>query len=195
MSNIQTKPHQILIIWKSIYGPLPASLEIEFLKSEEVQRLSYFSWEIIKKAINSKAKTLTEVVQEIELLVSRDEFKEKSRMWIRENFTEAEAKAQNQLQPGTYKLLNKIYSVRNDRKSSKHRVLYFDPKLKKYVKLLYKFEETRILETLKFDDRLTLEQAIKLSNEWGICCHCGRILTATRSVGKGMGPICEQHYK
>jgi hypothetical protein len=166
---------------------------MEFLKSEEVQRLSYFSWEIVKKAINSKAKTLTEVVREIELLVSRDEFKEKSRMWIRENFTETEA--ENQLQLGTYKLLNKIYSVRNDRKSSKYRVLYLDPNLRKYVKLQYQSEEIRILGTLKFDNRLTLAQATKLSNDWGICCHCGRILTATRSVGKGMGPICEQHYK
>jgi hypothetical protein len=195
MSSIQTKPRQILMIWTSIYGPLPPSLETEFLKSEEVQRLSYFSWEVVNKAINSKAKTLTEVVQEIELLVSRDEFKEKSRMWIRENFIETEAKAENQLQPGTYRLLNKIYSVRKDGKSSKNRVLRFDPNLKKYMKLHYKSEEIRILETLKFDNRLTLEQATKLSNEWGICCHCGRILTATRSVGKGMGPICEQHYE
>jgi len=193
MSNIQTKPSHILIIWKTIHGSLPPNLEMEFLKSEEVQRLSYFSWEIVKKAINSKAKTLTEVVREIELLVSRDEFKEKSRMWIRENFTETEA--ENQLQLGTYKLLNKIYSVRNDRKSSKYRVLYLDPNLRKYVKLQYQSEEIRILGTLKFDNRLTLAQATKLSNDWGICCHCGRILTATRSVGKGMGPICEQHYK
>ena len=194
MSNILTRPRQILIIWESIYGPLPPNLETEFLKSEEVQRLSYFSWETVHKAINSKAKTLTEVVQEIELLVSRDEFKEKSRMWLRENFTKTEAETETELQPGAYKLLNKIYSVRKHGKSSKQRILYFDPNLKKYMKLQYKSEEIRVLKTLKYDHRLTLEQAIKLSNEWGICCHCGRVLTATRSVGKGMGPICEQHY-
>jgi hypothetical protein len=194
MSNILTRPRQILIIWESIYGPLPPNLETEFLKSEEVQRLSYFSWETVYKAINSKAKTLSEVVQVIELIVSRDEFKEKSRMWLRENFTETEAETETELQPGAYKLLNKIYSVRKHGKSSKQRVLYFDPNLKKYVKLQYKSEEIRVLKTLKYDHRLTLEQAIKLSNEWGICCHCGRVLTATRSVGKGMGPICEQHY-
>jgi hypothetical protein len=115
-------------------------------------------------------------------------------MWLRENFTETEAETETELQPGAYKLLNKIYSVRKHGKSSKQRVLYFDPNLKKYVKLQYKSEEIRVLKTLNFDHRLTLEQAIKLSNEWGICCHCGRVLTATRSVGKGMGPICEQHY-
>ena len=193
MPSIQTRPTQILAIWKFIHGPLPRNLEADFLNSDEVQRLSYFSWEVVRRAINSQTKTLTDVIQQLELLVDRDEYKEKSRAWIRENSWEIEQEVD--LQPGTYQFLEKIYSVRTNKKSRKQSVLLLDSKRRKFVKLDYESDENRILRTLTAENRLTLAQATKLSNEWGVCCHCGRILTATRSVGKGMGPICEQYYE
>ena len=193
MPSIQTRPTQILAIWKFIHGPLPRNLEADFLNSDEVQRLSYFSWEVVRRAINSQTKTLTDVIQQLELLVDRDEYKEKSRAWIRANSWEIEQEVD--LQPGTYQFLEKIYSVRTNKKSRKQSVLLLDSKRRKFVKLDYESDENRILRTLTAENRLTLAQATKLSNEWGVCCHCGRILTATRSVGKGMGPICEQYYE
>ena len=193
MPSIQTRPTQILAIWKFIHGPLPRNLEADFLNSDEVQRLSYFSWEVVRRAINSQTKTLTDVIQQLELLVDRDEYKEKSRAWIRENSWEIEQEVD--LQPGTYQFLEKIYSVRTNKKSRKQSVLLLDSKRRKFVKLDYESDENRILRTLTAENRLTLAQATKLSNEWGVCCHCGRILTATRSVGNGMGPICEQYYE
>jgi len=192
VSSIQTKPGQILDIWKSIHGPLPKSIESAFLICEEVQRLSYYSTDIIRQAMLAKANTLIEVVQQIEFLVDREEFVRNSRNWLRENFNHIEKEIN--LQIGSYQHAGQIYSVRKNPKTSNYQALRLDTKLKKFIKFRHSFDEKEILNTLHPSDRLSLAQAIKISNEWGICCHCGRILTARKSVGKGMGPICEQHY-
>lgn len=45
--------------------------------------------------------------------------------------------------------------------------------------------------TLTADDRMTTEQARAWGVETGVCCVCGAFLTDSRSVARGIGPICE----
>jgi hypothetical protein len=40
-------------------------------------------------------------------------------------------------------------------------------------------------------DRMTLDQARAFGVETGFCCVCGRFLTDTTSVSRGIGPVCE----
>lgn len=47
-----------------------------------------------------------------------------------------------------------------------------------------------VITRLKPEDRLTLEQAAALGKEWHHCGICGRELTNSDSIDRGIGPIC-----
>jgi hypothetical protein len=44
---------------------------------------------------------------------------------------------------------------------------------------------------LTSDDRLSVEDARAWGVETGVCCVCGAFLTDSRSVARGIGPVCE----
>lgn len=44
------------------------------------------------------------------------------------------------------------------------------------------------------EHKLTLAQAASIGHRTGVCCICGRELTDSNSVAKGIGPICEGKY-
>lgn len=47
-----------------------------------------------------------------------------------------------------------------------------------------------VVNRLKPEDRLTLEQAAALGKKWHRCMVCGRELTNDDSIDRGIGPIC-----
>lgn len=47
-----------------------------------------------------------------------------------------------------------------------------------------------IIRDLQESYRITIEEAMEFGMETGVCCQCGRLLTASESVKNGIGPIC-----
>jgi hypothetical protein len=58
-----------------------------------------------------------------------------------------------------------------------------------------KFEYERgAIRRIGPEDRLTMEQAVMLSQTYGRCMNCGRTLTNPESVELGIGPICRNNF-
>ena len=53
----------------------------------------------------------------------------------------------------------------------------------------FQFERGAI-RVLKFEHRMTLEQAKAYGQQTGTCCVCGRELTNETSINEGIGPVC-----
>jgi hypothetical protein len=43
--------------------------------------------------------------------------------------------------------------------------------------------------------KISLQQAIDLGIQHGVCCRCGRDLTAKPSVKAGIGPVCIKYFQ
>ena len=194
MPPIRTTPGQILGIWKSIHGPLPPGMDGDFLRSEEVQKLSYFYNGPIRQAMSSGAKNLAEVISSLEKFVSEETYRTNMRAWLHDNFKPTNDNQISNLELGSYSLSNQIYSIRKGEATERYRVYKLDTNARRFLRLKHRIDEVEIVNKLTATNRLTLARARALSDEWGLCCHCGRILTASKSVGKGMGPICERYY-
>lgn len=99
------------------------------------------------------------------------------------------------VEPGAYKLGFTIYSIRRDRKTHILQAWFFDSAKGAYRRPFFSKEEHDILSKLTSKHRLSLKMAEKYSLETGMCCHCGRLLTAQKSVNRGMGPVCRTLYQ
>lgn len=115
-----------------------------------------------------------------------------TRMYLK-MMAKAQAKAQAPVnpdpvtEPGMYAKDGAVYRV----KCSEAGHLYamrFDPSgATKSERFTY---AKGVIATLCASDRMTLEQASALGLRFGICCVCGRELTAEKSVDAGIGPVC-----
>lgn len=47
-----------------------------------------------------------------------------------------------------------------------------------------------VVKTLTEADRLTLDEAVKFGQLYGVCAQCGRTLTDEASIARGIGPVC-----
>lgn len=93
---------------------------------------------------------------------------------------------------GAYLYEGVVYSVRKNYHSGRLFLYTFDEVAKKY--LINIPATKKFLPKLLPTHRLTLEEAEKYSANTGVCCHCGRTLTALKSVAGGIGSVCAKHY-
>ena len=54
--------------------------------------------------------------------------------------------------------------------------------------------ERGAIYTLKQEERLTLAQLEEWGISTGVCAICGRLLSTTESVARGIGPVCASRY-
>lgn len=183
MENSKNDPEDILMLWQSEYGPLDEELREEFLHSDLVDELCYFHIDIIQNAILAKNVRLRDILTYAYVHPYKPELQENDLNSF-----------QSEPEVGAYFYSGKIYSVRRDRKTGTLQAWEFDKSKKEYRRPFFSADERKIIYSLRPSARLTLKTAQKHSIETGICCHCGRYLTAERSVANGMGPVCRRHY-
>lgn len=88
------------------------------------------------------------------------------------------------LDDGMYRLGDSIYRVRHGRQNGRQYAMWFDPEARTLV------YARGIITKLTPHDRLTLIEVEAMSVHFGVCCVCGRELTADTSVKRGIGPVC-----
>ena len=90
-------------------------------------------------------------------------------------------------EPGMYANGSDIYRVKRSESGNLYAMLYNPAGATKSERFTY---ARGAMATLSADDRMTLDQAETLGLKFGICCVCGAELTAEKSVGRGIGPVC-----
>lgn len=58
----------------------------------------------------------------------------------------------------------------------------------------FRLRPRAVLSTITPSHRMTIQQAHAFGIQYGICANCGRLLTNTKSVDVGMGPICRKRF-
>jgi hypothetical protein len=180
LSIADNDPEDFLHLWQQTYGLLDEEMREDFLFNSVAEEICCYHIDLIQDAIlknNSKLKDILLYVQS-HPHIPREE-KEGTYFAV---------------DVGAYYFEGRIFSVRRDRKSENLQAWEFDNVKQEYKRPFFSSEERRILSTLNSRFRLSLKLAQKHSIESGICCHCGRLLTAKRSVANGMGPICKSYY-
>lgn len=198
--------------WQSRYGILLHEFREDFLESEITKEIIGFPPEQIKAAIKHGDASLSQILD----LLKSDKVKpyatksfapnsitRKRRAITKEKKSEALDTAENVsfipsdyylVDPGAYKLGHTVYSIRRDKKTRVFQAWFYDGDKKTYRRPFFESDERKILEKLTPSNRLSLKMAEKYSLDTGLCCHCGRTLTAQKSINRGMGPVCRSLY-
>lgn len=93
---------------------------------------------------------------------------------------------------GAYLYEGVVYSIRKNQTSGRFVIYTFNDMSKKYQA---DYSATKkLLSKIQPSHRLSLEEAEKYSAHTGLCCHCGRNLTALKSVASGIGQVCAKYY-
>jgi hypothetical protein len=175
-----TDPEDFLYLWQNTFGFLEEDMREKFLFNPIVQEICCYHIDLIQDAIlKDNAK-----IRDILLYVQSHPHKPR----------DEKTGAYFGVEMGAYFFEGKVISVRRDRKSQELRAWEFDKLKGEFRRPFFSSEERRILSSLDINSRLSLTLAQKYSIETGICCHCGRYLSAKKSVVNGMGPICKSHY-
>jgi hypothetical protein len=209
-------------IWQSRYGTLLHEFRDDFLTSEITQQIVQFEPEQIKAAVKQGDASLSGILKMLKSgIYKRSSIKPISLKPGRVKSTKPKVSGKNVVitlsekksvaldidtsvnfipsdyylvEPGAYKLGHTVYSIRRDKKTRVFQAWFHDQDKKTYRRPFFESDERKILEKLTSADRLTLRMAEKYSLETGMCCHCGRTLTATKSITRGMGPVCRSLY-
>jgi hypothetical protein len=89
---------------------------------------------------------------------------------------------------GMYRNGANIYRVRWNQAGTALYALRFVPEATtKSERLVY---EGGAIKRLSANDRLTIQEAEEVGALYGICCVCGAELTDSKSVQRGIGPVC-----
>ncbi len=88
---------------------------------------------------------------------------------------------------GMYAKDGKVYRVKRSESGNLYAMLYDPSGATKSERFTY---ARGVVSTLSADDRMSVDQAEALGLKFGICCVCGAELTAEKSVGRGIGPVC-----
>lgn len=88
---------------------------------------------------------------------------------------------------GMYAKDGKVYRVKRSESGHLYAMLYDPAGATKSERFTY---ARGVVSTLSADDRMSVDQAEALGLKFGICCVCGAELTAEKSVGRGIGPVC-----
>ena len=174
-----TTPIEILYVWEGHFGRLDESQRRQFLRKKEIALLTHYSINLIQDAVLADKLILKDILKYV---------KDNS------NKTPNPALDTKLTSVGAYLFGGIVYSIRRDRKTKDWQVWTFAEKQKKYVRIKQTSRESLLLKRISPKRRLTREMAINYSIETGLCCHCGRTLTASRSVSRGMGPVCAKNY-
>lgn len=183
LSEPFSEAEDILLLWQSTYGQLDEELREEFLNSDIVEELCYFHINVIQSAILANNLILKDILTYAQVHPYNSH-----ENTVRLNSVNQEPDI------GAYMHDGKIYSVRINRKLNQIQAWEYDKEKKEYRRPFFSADERRILYSLTPSNRLTLRLAQKYSIETGICCHCGRYLSAKKSVAAGMGPVCRKYY-
>jgi hypothetical protein len=175
-----TTPIEILFVWEGRHGRLDESQRQEFLKNKIVKSLTQFDINLIQDAVLADRLLLKDILR-----------------FVKENadsFAKAEPESRI-TEVGAYLYAGTVYSVRRDRRAQEWQIWFYEESRKKYKRLDNSEKEKVLLRKLTPKSRLTLNKATKYSLETGVCCHCGRRLSALKSVVQGMGPVCKTFYR
>ena len=176
---MKSSPIEILYVWEGHFGRLEEPQRENFLKNKIVKSLTEYDINLIQDAVLLDKLVLKEILK-----------------YVKENehqYKKAAVSARI-IEPGAYLVAGTIYSIRRDRRAQEWQIWTFDDSQKKYKRMVNKFKENSLLSKISPKSRLTLQKANEISLETGICCHCGRPLSAFKSVARGMGPICKKYY-
>ena len=93
------------------------------------------------------------------------------------------------IEEGMYRSENgTIYRVRRSKQSNRLYAMEFRPdaptKSERFV------FARGAMATLRATDRMSVDEAQRIGVQFGVCCVCGAVLTATESVANGIGPVC-----
>ena len=177
------EPEDILFLWQSQYGQLDEEMRNDFLESEIVEELCYYEIDLIQNAILAKNLRLKDILTYV-YVHPKLSASQVSRLETERLIPE----------PGAYIFRGNLCSIRRDRKTDQIQAWIYKSDKKIYERPFFSADEREIIYSLSTRNRLTLQLAQKYSIETGICCHCGRYLSAKKSIANGMGPICKKHY-
>lgn len=104
---------------------------------------------------------------------------------------QAENKSIELKETGAYRIHDTTFSIRKGKQSGKWQVWSINSTLGKWF---LDSKNYGLLYELKAEHRLSLKEAIQYSALTGSCVNCGRTLTLSSSVLKGMGRVCESKY-
>ena len=172
-------PIEILYVWEGRNGRLDDRERKFFLKNKTVILLTGYDIKRVQDAVLAERTELKDILKYVKDHLNVPVTKEISFKVI---------------EPGAYLFGGNVYSVRRDRKTKEWQVWTYNKKAKKYLRIESDSSEKLLLQRITPKLRLTLDNAMKYSTLTGLCCHCGRQLTVTKSVAKGMGPICAKMY-
>lgn len=175
-------PEDILQLWQLQYGVLDEEDRDEFLFSPITEELSNFSLDVIQNAILRGNVSLKHILT----FAYRHSGTYEGPVLL-SSFT-------SEIDVGAYALDGKIFSIRKDKQSGNLQAWEYDSVKREYRRPFFSSDERLILGKLDSSKRLTLRMAERYSLETGICCHCGRYLSARKSVSRGMGPVCRKLY-
>lgn len=181
MSLAMNDPEDVLHLWQQAFGFLEEEQREDFLFDPTVEEICFYHIDLIEDAINKNNARVKDILLYVQ------SHPHKPREENGEPYLGADV--------GAYFFEGKIYSVRRDRKSNNLQAWEFDKVKLEYKRPFFSSDERRILSSLNSNLRLSLALAQKYSIETGLCCHCGRYLTAKKSVANGMGPVCKSYYQ
>jgi hypothetical protein len=176
----ENEPEDFLHLWQQTYGHLDEELREAFLFNSVVQEICCYHIDLIQDALSNNNAKLTDILLYVQ-----------SHPYIPR---EEKSPDFNRVEVGAYLFEGKVFSVRRDRKTGTLNAWEFVHERNEYRRPFFSAEEKRILSLLTTNSRLSLVLALKYSIETGICCHCGRFLTAKKSIANGMGPVCKSYY-
>lgn len=84
---------------------------------------------------------------------------------------------------GVYMLDEIVYRVKPSQQGRLY-ALAFDPETQSFE------YAAGAIKRLSSEDLMTVEQAEKFGQRFGICAVCGRVLTNPKSITRGIGPVC-----
>ena len=175
-----TTPIEILYVWEGHFGRLDERQRRQFLQKKEIAFLTKYSINLIQDAVLAENLSLRDILKYV-----NDNSDKSPNPSLDTKVTSV----------GAYLFGGIVYSIRRDRKTYEWQVWTFVDKQKKYVRIPQPSRERLLLKRISPMRRLTREMAMNYSIETGLCCHCGRTLTAGKSVSRGMGPICAKNYQ
>lgn len=102
------------------------------------------------------------------------------------------SEARTELNPvteaGLYRDGETVYRVKwNKEQTNLYAVRFVPEATTKSERFVY---EGGAVKRLNADNRLTVEEAEKLGAHYGVCCVCGTELTDSKSIERGIGPVC-----
>ncbi|MFI6909759.1 DUF6011 domain-containing protein [Nonomuraea sp. NPDC050394] len=101
--------------------------------------------------------------------------------------------AQTSLTPGVYKLDGRLYAVKPSRYyAGRQNIKRLEVRRGKLYRRMVTFD---VIDRLRQDMHITLEDAVAFGEQHHFCCMCGRSLTREDSIAKAIGPVCEKRIK